>query len=134
PDLRAGTLPRTIPLGGPAEPSLARRGEALFHDAQRSHHQWFSCHTCHTDGHTCGLTFDTLNDDSYGNPKLTPSLRGVIRTGPWTWHGWQQELAASVEKSLTQTMFGPNPTPAETKALIAFLATLEYPPNPHLGN
>lgn len=130
-DLQAGKLQNVIPLGSPSRPSLERQGEAIFYDARRSHHQWFSCHTCHVDGHTCGLTFDTLNDDSYGNPKLTPSLRGVVHTGPWTWHGWQKELSASVEKSLTQTMFGPQPTPHETKAVIAFLATLEHPPNPH---
>src|SRR5262249_20103206 len=98
-----------------------------------SHNQWFSCHTCHVDGHTCGLTFDTLNDDSYGNPKQTPSLRGVARTGPWTWHGWQKDLGASVVKSYTQTMSGPKPTAEEVRAVVAFLETLEQPPNPNVG-
>ena len=32
-DAESATLVRTIPLGGPNEPSLARRGEVLFHDA-----------------------------------------------------------------------------------------------------
>jgi DNA-binding beta-propeller fold protein YncE len=133
-DAKAGKLLHTIPLGGPAEPSLARKGEALFYDAERSHHHWFSCHTCHVDGHTCGLTFDTLNDDSYGNPKLTPTLRNVTRTGPWTWHGWQKDLGAGVAKSLTETMFGPRPTRDETRALLAFLATLDDPPNLGAGS
>jgi cytochrome c peroxidase len=130
-DVRRGEVVRTISLGGPAEPGLARRGEALFYDARRSHNQWFSCHTCHTDGHTCGRTFDTLNDDSFGNAKLTPSLRGVTRTGPWTWHGWQKDLGAGVVKSFTETMFGPRPAAEEVKAMAAFLDTLEQPPNPH---
>jgi cytochrome c peroxidase/sugar lactone lactonase YvrE len=130
-DVRAGRVLRTIALGGPARLALARLGESLFYDARRSHNQWFSCHTCHVDGHTCGLTFDTLNDDSYGNPKLTPSLRGVSRTGPWTWHGWQKDLGAAVEKSYTQTLFGPKPTADEVRAVVAFLGTLEHPPNPH---
>jgi DNA-binding beta-propeller fold protein YncE len=130
-DAAAGKLGRTIPLGGPAKPSLARQGEALFYDARSSHNHWFSCHTCHADGHTCGLTFDTLNDDSYGNPKLTPSLRGVARTGPWTWHGWQTDLGAAVTKSYTETMFGPKPTADEVRAVVAFLETLDHPPNPH---
>src|SRR5262249_44277397 len=124
-DAEEGKVVRTIPLGSPAKPSLARRGEALFYDATRSHNQWFRCHTCHTDGHTCGLTFDTLNDDSYGNPKLTPTLRNVTRTAPWTWHGWQKDLAAGIKKSLTETMFGPEPTAGEVKAMVAFLATLD---------
>src|SRR5262249_55811547 len=118
---------------GPERPGPARQGEALFYDAGRSHNQWFSCHTCHVDGHTCGLNFDTLNDDSYGNAKLTPSLRGVTRTGPWTWHGWQKDLGAAIKKSYTETMFGPEPTAAEVKAVLAFLATLDHPPNPNLG-
>lgn len=130
-DVRAGRIVRTIPLGGPEHPNLARQGEALFYDARRSHNQWFSCHTCHVDGHTCGLTFDTLNDDSYGNAKLTPSLHGVARTAPWTWHGWQKDLGAAVEKSYTQTMFGPKPSAEEVRSVVAFLGTLEHPPNPH---
>jgi cytochrome c peroxidase len=130
-DAEAGKVVRTIPLGSPSKPSPARRGEALFYDATRSHNQWFSCNTCHTDGHTCGLTFDTLNDESYGNPKLTPTLRNVTHTGPWTWHGWQKDLGAAAKKSLTETMFGPEPNAEEIKAMVAFLATLEHPPNPN---
>jgi cytochrome c peroxidase len=130
-DVPAGRVVRTIALGGPREPSPARQGEALFYDARRSHNQWFSCHTCHVDGHTCGLTFDTLNDDSYGNPKLTPSLHGVARTAPWTWHGWQKDLRAAVKKSYLETMFGPEPTAEEVCAVVAFLGTLDHPPNPH---
>ena len=129
-DIPSGKIRRTIPLGAPKERSLARQGEALFYDARRSHNQWFSCHTCHVDGHTCGLNFDTLNDDSYGTPKLTPSLHNVAHTGPWTWHGRQKDLGAGIEKSLTTTMFGPRPTAAETAALLAFLKTLTPPPHP----
>lgn len=124
----SGRLVRQIALGGPAQPTLARRGEVIFHDAQRSHHQWFSCHTCHPDGHTNGRLFDTLNDDTYGNPKVTPSLRGVGRTAPYTWHGWQKDLGDAVEKSLTETQFGPQPTAEDVKAVVAFLQTLEHPP------
>ena len=120
----------------PPERSLARKGEDIFYDADRSWHHWFSCHTCHVDGHTCGLTFDTLNDDSYGNPKLTPTLRGVTKTGPWTWHGGQKDLGKAVTKSLTETMFpnrdefGRQPAAADVQALLAFLATLDHPPHP----
>jgi hypothetical protein len=134
-DVKSGKLVRSIALGNLRDQpggsfAFVRRGEALFYDAQRSHNQWFSCSTCHVEGHTCGLTFDTLNDDSYGNPKLTPTLRGVTQTGPWTWHGWQKDLGAGVEKSLTQTMFGPKPSADDVRALVAFLGTLDHPPNP----
>ncbi|HZY85728.1 MAG TPA: hypothetical protein VFE78_12915, partial [Gemmataceae bacterium] len=134
-DLKRGQVRRTVALGGPAKPSPVRQGEALFYDARRSHNQWFSCHSCHVDGHTCHMNFDTLNDDSYGNAKLTPSLRGVTRTGPWTWHGWQKDLGDAVRKSYTETMFGPDePTDAEVRAVVAFLGTLDHLPNPNLTN
>jgi DNA-binding beta-propeller fold protein YncE len=128
-DVQAAKIVRTIPLGTPQAPDLVRQGETLFYDARRSHNQWFSCHSCHVDGHTCGLNFDTLNDDTYGTPKLTPSLRNVTRTGPWTWHGGQKDLSASVKKSFATTLFGPAPAPAETAALLAFLDTLVPPPH-----
>jgi cytochrome c peroxidase len=130
-DVKTGKLARQIPLGGPAQPGLARRGAAIFYDAQRSHHQWFSCHTCHPDGHTSGRLFDTLNDESYSNPKLTPTLRGVSRTGPWTWHGWQTDLGEAIDKSLRETLFGPKPSRDEIQAVRAFLDTLDHPPNPY---
>jgi cytochrome c peroxidase len=129
-DLAAENLVRTIALGGPPTASLARQGEALFYDARKSHGQWFSCHTCHTDGHTCGQSFDTLNDNSYGNFKLTPTLRNVARTAPYTWHGWQDKLEEAIEKSYRETLFGPKPTADEVRAVAAFLATLEHPPHP----
>jgi cytochrome c peroxidase len=130
-DVRAGKVLREVALGGPARPGAARLGEALFYDARRSHHQWFSCNTCHPDGHTSGRSFDTLNDGGYGAAKLTPSLRGVSRTGPWTWHGWQKDLGAAVIKSYAETMFGRKPDKTEVRAVQAFLATLEHPPSPH---
>jgi cytochrome c peroxidase len=132
-DVKKGAIVRNIPLGSPAKLSPARRGEALFYDARRSHHQWFSCHTCHVDGHTCCLNFDTLNDGYYGTPKMTPTLHNVAKTGPWTWHGWQKDLGAAVTHSLTKTMFGPEPTKTEVADMLAFLETLTPPPNPHRG-
>jgi DNA-binding beta-propeller fold protein YncE len=118
----------TIALGGPAEPSAARRGEAIFTDATRSHEQWYSCNTCHVEGHTNGTLFDTTNDGSTGTLKKTPSLRGVTRTGPWTWHGWQGDLRAAIKKSVTETMRGREPSEEDVEALLAYLETLEAPP------
>ena len=95
-DAESARLVRTIPLGGPNTLSLARRGEILFHAAERSFNQWYSCNTCHSDGHTNGLSFDTLNDGRQDlstahlrSRKKVPTLRRVTHTGPWTWHGWQ---------------------------------------------
>jgi len=134
-DVAKANIVRTIRLGRPAPPSLERRGETIFYDADRSLNSWFSCHTCHTEGHTSGLTFDTLNDRSYSTQKLTPSLRGVVHTAPWTWQGWQQDLHAAVRQSLTSTMQGRKPpTNEDADALVAFLSTLEHYKNPHLAD
>src|SRR5690606_22574486 len=55
----------------------------------------------------------------------------VTETGPWTWHGWQESLEYSVVESITKSMQGETPTTAEVDALVAYLATLDYPRNPH---
>jgi len=130
-DFAGRQVERTIDLGGPKEPSLARKGEAIFHDGQRSLDQWYSCGSCHYEGHTNALTMDTRNDGRNGNYKVVLSLRNVTRTGPWTWHGWQKELELAMQKSLTDSMLGPAPKDDDVPALIAFLETLQPPPNPH---
>ena len=137
-DAAAGTLLKSIPLGGPETVSEARRGEILFHDARRSFNQWYSCNTCHSDGHTNGLDFDTLNDGRQDlstrhdrSRKKVPTLRRVTHTGPWTWHGWQDGLDDAAVESFTKSMQGPRPGADEVKAIVAYLGTLDYPKNPY---
>ena len=137
-DTETAKLARTIPLGGPESPSMVRRGEALFHDATRSLNNWYSCNTCHSDGHTNGLDFDTLNDGwqdtsntHLRSRKKVPTLRRVALTGPWTWHGWQDKLDDAMVESFTKSMQGKRPAKDEVDALVAYLATLEFPRNPH---
>jgi YVTN family beta-propeller protein len=139
-DVEAGAVTRTIELGGPKELSLARRGEVLFHAAERSLNQWYSCNTCHSDGHTSGLDFDTLNDGRQDlstahlrSRKKAPSLRRVTQTAPWTWHGWQTKLEDAMVESFTKSMQGKRPTNEEVEALVAYLDTLDYPRNPNRG-
>jgi len=127
-DTATGQVARTIALGGSPTPSLARRGEAIFQDATRSFHQWYSCGSCHVEGHTNGSNFDTFNDGSYDTPKKTLSLRGVAKTGPWTWHGWQPSLRQLVRDSMTKSMQGPEPADPDVDAVLAYLETLDFPP------
>ena len=77
-----GQRPATIPLGPRPELSAADRGERLFSSARVSHDGWMSCQSCHTDGHTNGLSSDTLGDGSYGAPKRVPSLLRRRRDRP----------------------------------------------------
>jgi YVTN family beta-propeller protein len=130
-EVESGQAVASIPLGGPATPTLARKGETLFLDATRSFNQWYSCATCHPEGHTNGGNFDTKNDGRYGNLKKTLSLRGVTETGPYTWHGWQEDLRESVHNSFVHSMQGPEPAAADLDAVVAYLGTLEVPPSPH---
>jgi YVTN family beta-propeller protein len=131
-DVPGKKVARTIDLGGPKEPSLARRGEAIFYDGKRSLDQWYSCHSCHYEGHVNSQTMDTRND---GNVPFTfkavLSLRNVTRTGPWTWHGWQTDLRAAMSKSVKDTMLGKEPSTQDVDALIAYFETLKGPPNPY---
>lgn len=127
----SGNVIRTLPLGPAQALTLARQGETVFLDADRSYHHWYSCNSCHVEGDTNGSLFDTFNDGSYDTPKKTLSLRGVSRTGPWTWHGWQKSLRQLAHDSLTHTMQGPEPTAVDLDALMAYLATLEFRHSPY---
>jgi DNA-binding beta-propeller fold protein YncE len=142
-DLNTLEIVRTIELdGGPNggaagdvaldahTAALVRRGEAIFLDARRSLDQWYSCHTCHFEGGGNTVTMDTLNDGSSGTHKTVLPLYRLADTGPWTWHGWQTDLEASLEKSLVETMQGPAPTAEDVDAMAAYLSALEPPPNP----
>jgi YVTN family beta-propeller protein len=132
-DLQARSLERSLALGGPEKHSLARDGEAIFLDGQRSLDQWYSCHTCHYEGGSNSVTMDTNNDDSYFSFKTVPALFHVRRTGPWTWHGWQKDLSAAMHKSLTDTLQGEAPSDYDVRALLAYFDSLQPPPNPHRG-
>ncbi len=137
-DAESASVVQTIALGGPKEPSLARKGEILFHDAARSHNQWYSCNTCHSDGHTNGLDFDTMNDGGHDyssthkrSRKKAPTLRRVTQTAPWTWHGWQKSLDDAMSESFTKSMQGKRPSSDDVKAVVAYLDTLTFPKNPY---
>ncbi len=129
-DLDSREMTRAIPLGSAPEPTLARRGEAIFYDAQRSFDQWYSCHSCHYEGGTSSEVMDTLNDGSQYTFKTVLPLYNVHHTPPWTWHGWQTSLDEAMRKSITQTMIGSEPTQEDVDALVEFIKSLELPPNP----
>jgi len=132
-DIFGKEVTRTISLGGPGTPSLARRGEAIFYDGKRSLDQWYSCHTCHYEGGTNSERMDTFNDGTPNTFKTVLPLFNVHATAPWTWHGWQTDLADAMHASLTTTMLGPKPQEGDSEALMAYLEKLESPPNPNRG-
>lgn len=120
-----------IPLLEPQQtrsPSLTEQGEILFHDANLSLDGWYSCHSCHSAGHTVGLLNDNLGDGNYGAPKRIPSLLGVDNTAPFLWSGRRSDLTEQTRKSITTTMHGPDPTDDQLKALVAYMRGLPPPP------
>lgn len=133
-DIQRQKVLTEIHLGPPIEDknlTPAQRGERLFYDARLSFESWFSCNSCHVDGHTSGRLNDNLSDGSLGTPKRVLSLLGVKDSGPWAWNGNLTELSQQMRNSLKSTMQGKTPTVQQVDDLIAFLHTL--PPAPSLA-
>ncbi len=123
-------LLQTIALGPVRELTDAERGEQLFFDASLSLDGWYSCHSCHTDGHTNGMLADTLGDEGQGAPKKVLSLLGTRDTGPWAWTGGKASLEDQIKTSLIismQTTLRSDELPI--RELAAYLRTLEAPPS-----
>jgi YVTN family beta-propeller protein len=127
-DVREAKTLATISLGSQPELTLEDRGERLFYDARLSLDGWYSCHSCHTDGHSNGLLSDNLGDGGYGAPKRVLSLLGTGDTGPWAWNGTVPTLESQIRKSIESTMQGRKPREEQVAALAAYLRTLAPPP------
>jgi cytochrome c peroxidase len=120
---------RTLRLGEMPRLTLVDKGELLFYDASLSSDGWFSCHSCHTDGHTNGLLNDNLGDNSFGAAKRVLSLLGVAESAPWAWNGSVKSLETQIHKSIRTTMQGREPSGEQIEALAAYLKSLPPPPS-----
>ena len=132
-DLESRRVTAVISLGSPAsDPAehVVHRGMEVFHDATRSLDQWYSCRSCHIDGGSNSKAMDTWNDGSELTAKTVLPLVGVTETGPWTWHGWQQDLDESIQNSFVSTMQGREASAVDVAAVRAYLASLRPTPNP----
>ncbi len=129
-DIEDRHIIREIPLSVRPRRTKERHGEELFYDARRSLDQWYSCHTCHYNGGVNSKAMDTWNDGSALTMKTVLPLEHLEETGPWTWHGWQEDLHDAMHKSFTTTMQGRPVGPRETEAMLAYLRTDRTPPNP----
>jgi cytochrome c peroxidase len=120
---------------GSAEAMLVAKGRDLFNDTKLSADGKWSCATCHpNDGHTDNKTYVGLDVVKDGDPKgrSTPTMWGVTRRQTFSWAGTAPNLRANIRGIIVNRMKGPEP-PAETlDALIAYLGSLAYPPNPSL--
>jgi len=128
-DLQAHKVIAEVPLrSSPPKLTSEQRGETLFFDARLSLDGWYSCHSCHPDGHSNGRLNDNFTDGSFGTPKRALSLLGVKETGPWAWDGRMPDLESQVRNSLKSTLQGPQPRAEQVRDLTAYLRTLEAPP------
>lgn len=98
---------KTVSLGRVATRSLAEQGEEHFFDARLSLDGWYSCHSCHTDGHTTNLLNDNFGDSTFNTPKRILSLLGTGATEPWAWDASQSDLRNQIRSSISNTMNGP---------------------------
>ncbi len=120
----------TVSLGPTRTLTTAEQGEQVFYNAKVSLDGWFSCHSCHTDGHTNGLLADTFGDEDRGAPKKVISLLGTADAGPWSWNGSKQTLEEQVKTSLIISMQTQLPTEElPISSLSAFLRTLKPAPS-----
>ena len=135
-DLEKRQVLREISLGNVSQDlqkQLIHRGREIFHDAEYSLDQWYSCNSCHLDGGTNAKPMDTWNDGTELTHKTVLPLAGVMETNPWTWHGWQEDLSESIQNSFVSTMKGRKVNAESIEALRAYLATIKRPPNPFVG-
>jgi cytochrome c peroxidase len=123
-----------ISLGPTSTLTSVERGELLFHDGRLFFEGWYSCQSCHTDGHTNGRLNDNFTDGSYDSPKRVPSLLGVRDTAPYAWNGQLPSLEAQVERSIHTTMRGHPLSAQQVRDLAAFLRTFDPPPPPRPGD
>ncbi|MCA9066320.1 MAG: hypothetical protein KDA96_24805, partial [Planctomycetaceae bacterium] len=120
----------TVSLGNQRELTEPERGEQFFYDATVSLDGWYSCHSCHTDGHTNGLLADTLGDEGQGAPKKVLSLLGTGQTEPWAWNGSKPKLEDQISTSLVISMQTPIRTDQlPVSPLKAYLLSLAPPPS-----
>jgi cytochrome c peroxidase len=117
----------------PADP--VEIGRRLFSDTSLSGDGRYACVTCHPgDAVTDNKTYvgTTVVADGTPEGRSTPTLLGVKDTAPYSWAGGKT-LKDNIKGIIVNRMKGAEPTEAQLDALVAYLETLEFPPNPDVG-
>jgi cytochrome c peroxidase len=123
------------PAGSP-EAALVAQGWALFNDPKLSGDGRWSCATCHpNNGHTNNKTYVGVEVVPDGDPRgrSTPTLWGAGTRQAYSWAGTAPSLAANIRGIIVNRMKGPEPSPETLAALVAYVKSLGYPPNPYLS-
>jgi len=124
-----------IDLGGPADITLQRKGERLFHSARITYGRQYSCHTCHPDGSIDGITYDIEPDGLGFNPVDNRTLRGILDTAPFKWTGKNQTLSRQCGPRLAVFFTRIEPfQPEQVIALERYICTIPRNPNRYRTN
>lgn len=129
------TKQELIPVQAPETPLIAR-GQALFNDVKLSGDGKWSCASCHPNhAHTNNKTYVGVDVVPDGDPKgrSTPTMWGVGTRSAYSWAGTAPSLQANVRGIIVNRMKGPEPSAETLEALVAYLRSLDYPPNPNLN-
>jgi len=141
------TVLREIPMHDPTSPRV-REGRGFLYDALLSGNGTMSCASCHVDGDRDGLAWDlgdpggkvtTVTDPitqkihsmhPMKGPMLTQTLVGLRGTGPFHWRGDRQDLV-EFNETFETLLGGARLSEADMADFVAFLESIEYPPNPN---
>jgi len=114
-----------VDLGAPAQLSIERRGERVFHDASITFQGQFSCRSCHPDGHVDGLVYDFAIDGVGRNLLDNRSLLGIADTAPFKWNGKNKSLHEQCGPRFAKVLTMADPFPEEElDALVAYIQSL----------
>ncbi len=103
----------TIELDDPTTP-IVKAGRKVFHDANASTTETFSCESCHPDGHTDQLLWvlDTPVCDIDGctqiPPRSTMPTRGLRDTQPYHWDGIPGDPYGGINTASIRSDVDPN--------------------------
>ncbi|HXS75299.1 MAG TPA: beta-propeller fold lactonase family protein [Terracidiphilus sp.] len=91
-DTRTNKLTSTIPLVGPKQLSVLRKGEQTFYTARYSFQGQIGCANCHIDSTFDGLQWD-LEPDGFGRDIVdNRPIEAVKDTEPYKWNGGNPNL------------------------------------------
>jgi YVTN family beta-propeller protein len=132
-DLSADELqPELLSLGRVRAPTIERKGEMLFNNAQLCFQGWQSCASCHdVDGRTDALNWDLLND-GIANPKNTRTLLYAHESGVAMALGVRTNAEEAVRAGIHHILFSEQPEEV-AGAIDAYLKSLRPIQSPHLA-
>ena len=131
-------IPRTaeVQVAQSQDAALVAQGRALFNDPMLSGDGRWACATCHpSNGHTDNKTYVGVDVVPDGDPRgrSTPTLWGAGTRQAYSWAGTAPSLEANIRGIIVNRMKGPEPSPETLAALVAYVKSLGYPPNPYVN-